>query len=169
LTNSPPMISQSEMLDHFMPLMEVRGRRFRKKSLIRAKRAKPGQEVVTVTSDGIETKNTAENGDWLVENQTSAKESYLIKAETFGKKYIMLHSLGDGWGCFRPIGEIFAYNVCAEDLEKFGLMETMEFQAPWKESIVVKLGDFLVAPVDKSEIYRVARKEFIETYEEVKV
>jgi len=163
------MISQTEMLAHFLPLMEIRGKRFRKKSLIRAKKAKPGQEIVTVTSDGVETKNTAEKGDWLVENQTSVKESYLIKAETFVKKYTMLHSLGDGWGCYRPVGEIYAYNVSTTDLGKFGALEMMEFQAPWKESIVVRLGDFLVAPVDKSEIYRVARKEFIETYEEVKV
>ncbi|WP_051315121.1 hypothetical protein [Algoriphagus terrigena] len=163
------MITQLEMLDYFLPLMQTQGKHYKKKSLIRAKKAKPGLEVVTVTSDGIETKNTAGPGDWLVENQTSAKESYLIKADTFEKKYILLHSLGDGWGCYRPVGEIYAYNISAMDFEKFGAAEIMEFQAPWKESIVVKPGDFLVAPVDKSEIYRVARKEFKETYEEVKV
>jgi hypothetical protein len=168
MTTSPPMISQTEMLDHFLPLMEVRGRRFRKKSLIRAKRADPGQVVITVTSDGVETKNTAATGDWLVENQTSIKESYLIKAETFKKKYTMLHSLGGGWGCYRPVGEVCAYHVSQEDLEKFGKKEVMEFQAPWKESIVVKQGDFLIIPMDKSEIYRVAQKEFFETYEEIK-
>ena len=165
---SAAMISQQEMLAHFVPLMEAGGKRYRKKSLIRAKRAEPGLQVITTTSDGFETKNTATKGDWLVENQTSAKESYLIKAEIFKKKYILLHSLGNGWGCYRPIGEIFAYTVSTDDLAKFGVTEIMEFQAPWKESIVVKPGDFLVAPVDKSEIYRVARKEFLETYEEIK-
>ncbi len=162
------MITQTDMLAHFLPLMEERGKRFRKKSLIRAKKAEPGLHVVTLTSDGVETQNTAEKGDWLVENQTSAKESYLIKAETFEKKYILLHSLGEGWGCYRPIGEIYAYNVSGDDLEKFGAADAIEFQAPWKESIVIKAGDFLVAPTDKSEIYRVAKKEFSETYEEIK-
>ncbi|MBN7810726.1 hypothetical protein J0A68_07160 [Algoriphagus sp. H41] len=162
------MISQKEILAHFLPLMEAQGKRFRKRSLIRAKKAKPGLEVVTLTSDGVETKNTAEKGDWLVENQTSAKESYLIKAETFEKKYILMHSLGEGWGCYRPVGEVYAYKVSEEDLGKFGAGEVMEFQAPWKESIVVKTGDFLVAPTDKSEIYRVAKKEFGETYEAIK-
>ncbi|WP_332913400.1 hypothetical protein [Algoriphagus boritolerans] len=66
--------------------MESQGKRYKKKSLVRAKKAEPGLVVVTRTSDGIETKNTAEKGDWFVENQTSAKESYLIKAETFEKK-----------------------------------------------------------------------------------
>ena len=157
------------MLDHFLPLMEQQGKRFKKKSLIRAKKAEPGLVVITRTSDGIETKNTAEKGDWLVENQTSAKESYLIKAETFEKKYTLMDSLGNGWGCYRPIGEIYALKVTAEDLNYFGAKSVMEFQAPWKESIVVKPGDFLVIPLDKTEIYRVAKKEFTETYEELKV
>jgi hypothetical protein len=63
---------------------------------------------------------------------------------------------------------VCAYHVSQEDLEKFGKKEVMEFQAPWKESIVVKQGDFLIIPMDKSEIYRVAQKEFFETYEEIK-
>ena len=163
------MITQTEMLAHFLPLMKVRGKRYKKKSLIRAKKAEPGLVVVTKTSHGIETQNTAESGDWLVENQTSAKECYLIKAATFEKKYVLQDSLGNGWGCYRPIGEIYAYKVATEDLENFGATESMEFQAPWKESIIVLPGDFLVVPIDQSEIYRVARKEFGETYEEVMV
>lgn len=163
------MLSQTEMLSHFLPLMKSEGKRYKKKSLVRAKRAEPGLVVVTRTSDGIETKNTAERGDWLVENQTSAKESYLIKAETFKIKYTLLDSLGNGWGCYRPIGEIYAYKVSSADLERVGDKDVVEFEAPWKESIVLKPGDFLVAPLNKTEIYRVARKEFIETYEEVKV
>lgn len=161
------MISQKEMLEHFLPLMETQGKRYKKKSLIRAKKAEPGLVVVTRTSDGIETKNTAEKGDWLVENQTSAKESYLIKADTFEKKYSLMDSLGNGWGCYRPKGKISAMKVSALDLENFGAHDVLEFQAPWKESIVLKPGDFLVISLEKSEIYRVAKKEFLETYEEI--
>ncbi len=162
------MITQKEMLDHFLPLMEGQGNRYKKKSLVRAKKAEPGLTVVTRTSDGIETQNTAEKGDWLVENQTSAKESYLIKADTFEKKYTLMDSLGKGWGCYRPKGEIYAMKVSAQDLEDLGAKEILEFQAPWKESIVLKPGDFLVISLEKSEIYRVARKEFLETYEPIK-
>ncbi len=162
------MITQKEMLQHFLPLMETQGKRYKKKSLIRAKKAEPGLLVVTRTSDGIETKNTAEKGDWLVENQTSAKESYLIKADTFEKKYTLLHSLGNGWGCYRPKGEIFAKKVSSLDLENLGAKDLLEFQAPWKESIVLKPGDFLLISLEKSEIYRVAQKEFTETYEAIK-
>lgn len=163
------MITQQEMLAHFLPLMEVRGKQYKKKSLIRAKKAEQGLVVVTLTSDGIETQNTAEKGDWLVENQTSAKERYLVKPETFEKKYSLMHSLGDGWGCYRPIGKIYAINVSESDLVNFGAKTVLEFQAPWKESIVVKPEDFLVISLDKSEIYRIAKKEFSETYEPIKV
>ena len=159
------MISQKEMLAHFLPKMETQGKRYKKKSLIRAKKAESGLVVITRTSDGIETKNTAEKGDWLVENQTSAKESYLIKAETFEKKYTLMESLGNGWGCYRPKGEIIAMIVSEDDIKNLGGGENFEFQAPWKESIVLKPGDYLVASLEKSEIYRVAKKEFQETYE----
>lgn len=156
------------MLDYFVPLMHRQGKRFKKKSLIRAKKAEVGLVVVTRTSDGIETKNTAEKGDWLVENQTSAHESYLIKPDIFEKKYDLKHSLGNGWGCYCPKGEIVAMRISELDFENFGEKNVMEFQAPWKESIVVKPGDFLVISLEKSEIYRVAQKEFVETYEEIK-
>lgn len=162
------MITQKEMLEHFLPLIENQGRRYKKKSLIRAKKAEAGLVVVTKTSDGIETQNTAEKGDWLVENQTSAHEKYLINADTFEKKYTMMHSLGQGWGCYRPKGEIFAMKVSVHDLENLGAKEILEFQAPWKESIVLKPDDFLVISLEKSEIYRVAKKEFQETYEAIK-
>lgn len=162
------MITQKEMLDHFLPQIETDGKRYKKKSLIRAKKAEPGLVVVTKTSDGIETQNTAEKGDWLVENQTSANERYLIKADIFEKKYSLLDSLGNGWGCYRPKGEIIAMKVSAENLVNLGAKEILEFQAPWKESIILKPGDFLVISLEKSEIYRVAKKEFLETYEVIK-
>lgn len=161
------MVTQKEMLAHFLPIMEIAGNRFKKRSLVRAKKAEPGLHVITLTSDGFETQNTAEKGDWLVENQTSAKERYLVKAETFEKKYTLMDSLGNGWGCYRPKGEIYALEVSEADLEKFGVTDLLEFQAPWKETIIVKPGDFLVIPLEKNEIYRIARKEFTQTYEKI--
>lgn len=162
------MLSQKEMLNFFIPRMEKEGKRYKKKSLVKAKKADPGLVVITKTSDGVETRNTAHKGDWLVENQTSAEEQYLIKSDIFDKKYEMMHALGGGWGCFRPKGEIYAMKVEASDLKSLGSNDVLEFQAPWKESIHVKPGDYLVISLDKSEIYRIALKEFLQTYEEIK-
>jgi hypothetical protein len=161
------MLTQKEMLDYFLPKLNLEGKRYKKKSLIKAKKANPGLEVVTMTSDGVETKNIASSGDWLVENQTSAQEKYLVKSEVFEKKYDLLHSLEDGWGCYRPKGEISALKVSSSDIQNLGSKNHLEFEAPWKESIVVKPGDFLVISLENSEIYRIALKEFTQTYEEI--
>lgn len=161
------MISQQEMLAHFLPILEKSGKRYKKKSMVRAKKALPGLVVVTKTSDGDETKNTAEAGDWLVENQTSTNEVYLVKAETFKKKYSLIQSLEQGWGCYQPKGEILGVVVVDTHLDSFEATNVMEFQAPWKDSMVVKPGDMLVVPLDKDEIYRIAKKEFGETYVEI--
>lgn len=161
------MITQKDMLDHFLPLIENNGKRYKKKSMVRAKKAAPGLLVVTKTSDGEETKNIAEAGDWLVENQTSTNELYLIKAETFKKKYTLVQALEHGWGCYQPKGEILGIMVDEVHLNSFNASKVMEFQAPWRDTMVVKPGDMLVVPLDKDEIYRIAKKEFGETYVEI--
>ena len=155
------------MLSHFLPLLEQSGRKYKKKSLVRAKKAEPGLLVVTKTSDGDETQNTADAGDWLVENQTSTNELYLVKASTFKKKYTLIQSLEKGWGSYQPKGEVLGLKVSESQLEALGAKKVLEFQAPWKATMIVKTGDMLVVPPEKDEIYRIAKKEFGETYVEI--
>lgn len=162
------MKTQQELLDFFIPKLDKSFAKYRKKSLVKARQAQVGQEVITHTSDGIETKNTASEGDWLIENQTSVKEQYLIKSETFQKKYTLRNSMGDGWGCYQPKGNVLGIEVDDKLLLSLGAQNQLEFEAPWKESMVVKSGDFLIIPEDLNEIYRIAKKEFGETYELVK-
>lgn len=161
------MVTQQDMLAHFLPILEKNGKRYKKKSMVRAKKAQPGLVVITKTSDGEETKNTAEAGDWLVENQTSSNEQYLVKAETFQKKYSLVQSLEKGWGSYQPKGETKGLIVKDTHLEAFGATKILEFQAPWKDTMIVKPGDMLVVPPEKNEIYRIAKKEFGETYVEI--
>ena len=161
------MITQQEMLANFLPILEKSGKHYKKKSMVRAKKAVPGLVVVTKTSDGEETKNTAEAGDWLVENQTSTNELYLVKSETFKKKYTLVQALEKGWGCYQPKGEILGIVVENDHLKSFNVSSVMEFQAPWRDTMIVKTGDMLVVPLDKDEIYRIAKKEFGETYVEI--
>lgn len=158
------MITQKEMLAHFCPILDKEGKSYKKKSLIRAKKASPGMEIVTKTSDGRETKSTADEGDWLVENQTSTSELYLVKAETFTKKYQLVQSLERGWGAYQPKGEVLGYQLKNKDLAFFKVSTMLEFQAPWKDTMIVREGDFLVVPPEQDEIYRIAKKEFGETY-----
>lgn len=159
------MITQQEMLNHFLPILESKGITYKKKTLIKAKKAVPGSLIVTKTNDGDETKNKAEQGDWLVENQTSSSEQYLIKPKVFESKYTFIQSLEDGWGCYQPKGKVIAIQIEKSDLSHFDKAEKMEFEAPWKELTILRVGDFLVVPPEKDEIYRIAKKEFGETYE----
>lgn len=159
------MIKQQEMLNHFLPILETKGVLYRKKTLIKARKANPGTLVVTKTNDGDETKNTAKSGDWLVENQTSSSEQYLVAATVFDTKYEMIQSLGNGWSSFQPKGKVTAIPITKMDFEAFENQDTIHFEAPWKELTVLRIGDFLVTPPEKDEIYRIAKKEFGETYE----
>ena len=161
------MISQQEILSHFLPVLEKYGNRYKKITLVKAKKAEPGSWIITKTSGGFETKNKAEAGDMLVENQTSSLEQYLVREDTFSKKYEIEHSLEKGWASYKPISEILAYHVTNADFEFFGLLDVLEFEAPWGESMILKPGDYLVTPLEKNEIYRVAQKEFEETYKQI--
>lgn len=158
------MISQKEFLAYFLPILEKNGDHFKKVTMVKAKKADPGTWIITKTSDGVETKNQAKTGDFLVENQTSSMEQYLVKGDAFLKKYEIEHCLERGWATYKPIGQVLAYRVSNVDFEFFGVIDILEFEAPWGETTVVKPGDYLATPPEKNEIYRIAQKEFGETY-----
>ena len=161
------MISQIEFLEHFLPILEKNGGHFKKVTMVRAKKAEPGAWIITKTSDGVETKNQAKVGDMLVENQTSSFEQYLVKSETFSTKYEIEQCLERGWATYKPLGQVIAYRVSNVDFEFFGAVNILEFEAAWGETMVVKPGDYLVMPPEKNEIYRIAQKEFEETYKKI--
>jgi len=129
-----------------------------------ARPAKTGEEITTVTGDGEETHNTAKEGDFVIRNLTQAEEEYIISKDTFQEKYQFIESAEDPFDRYKAIGTIQAIELTEEVLEQAGLQAPFYFEAPWKESIVAKAGDFLVMPSGKKEIYRIARKEFFETY-----
>lgn len=161
------MISQKEFLAHFLPILEKNGERYKKVTMIKAKKAETGAWIITKTSDGIETRNQAKDGDMLVENQTSSFEQYLIKSDIFFKKYEIEQCLERGWATYKPLGQVIAYRVSNVDFEFFREVNILEFEAPWGETMIVKPGDYLVMPTEKNEIYRIAQKEFDETYKQI--
>ncbi|WP_297334976.1 hypothetical protein [Algoriphagus sp.] len=160
-------ITQANMLEFFLPKVEKEGKRFKKNALIKAKLAPQGMEVVTETSDGIQTKNVAEEGDYIVENQTSTREIYLVRKKAFERKYEITQSLSQGWATYQLREFIWAIQISAQDIHHFGADGVLDFMAPWGELITAKPEDFLVLPPEKNEIYRIAHKEFKETYQEI--
>jgi hypothetical protein len=159
------MISQEEIKKRILPLMEKSGQRFRKKTNVFAKKAEGGEKIETITADGKETVNTADPGDYLVKNQTGAEEMYIVSPEKFGERYVFLHQAEDGFAAYRATGEITALELTAPVLQELELPAPFHFEAPWGEKMIAREGDYLATPPDQSEVYRIARREFLETYD----
>ena len=168
--NTTPM-TQSEMMNAFGPAVAYAGKIYAKKTKVFARPAVEGEVVVTITSDGKETQNTAKAGDFVVENQTAAKEQYIVAGSTFQKRYMPLTETtpsATGFSEYKAVGKclgiVYKGTVNTENLS----LESKEimFISSWKEEMVLKPGDMLVAPLpDTESLYRIAAKEFAETYE----
>ena len=158
--------TQSDLLAALRPILAAGGSgRFRKCRNILAKRAQAGEKIATITADGLETVNTAQAGDYIIRNTTEAGEQYLLGAEKFEKKYSPFAQPDEnGWQMYEPNSVIFAIELSPELLQRLQWPTEFYFVARWGEEMVAKAGDFLALPEDASEVYRIARKEFFETY-----
>lgn len=162
---SQPHFSQSEMLEKFAPLLQREGILYKKFKKVLAMQAHGGEKIETVTADGKETQNTARAGDFIVKNQTEAGERYVVPKEKFEQKYEWLEKGHGNYDIYLPSGKAIAIELTEEFLKLHELPEIFHFQAAWHQQMVIKKGDFLVAPPDCSEVYRIARQEFFETYQ----
>jgi hypothetical protein len=105
--------------------------------------------VVTTTADGKETQNTAELNDVIMSGPSG--EQYVLKAAKFPKLY-----QGQMGGPVHP--EQGPRNVAV-----YTGNITVNFTAPWGESMVLKPGDYLVKE-DEGKYYRIAKYEYEQTY-----
>lgn len=137
-----PSLNNSVVFEKFKPIL--------------AREGEIGETIETFTKDGLETTNKVTAPSYIVKNTTVAKEEYIVTKDKFEKRYTFLKKENKIWSFFKPIGEIKAIKV-KNDVDFFIL-------APWGEKMIVKKDDFLVSPLDYSEIYRIANKEFFETY-----
>ncbi len=163
-------ISQKAVVSSVSELMKSTGKNYEKFLKVRARRAMPKEVVASVVESGRETVNTARAGDYVVQNQTGAKELYIVNESTFAKRYELMTSQEEGWGMYKPVGKVRGIPVDRGVLSLFGQEDAFYISAPWGEAQVVAEGDMLVTTLplpDKMEIYRIARKEFSETYREI--
>lgn len=158
--------TQAEMLSLGLNVLEY-AQVYQKTKTVYARKVVKSELVETHTSDGLETTNIAEVGDYIIENDTEAQERYVISDLKFKSRYTPLDVTNEStWGIYQAIGQIQAIELTDEVLLKLGISEDIfYFVAPWQENMIAKKGDFLGIPMDNDEIYRLARKEFFETYE----
>ena len=148
-------MTQQEAISKFMPLIN-NGKIYEKKTQVLARPAKEGEKIDTTTSDGKETSNTAGPNSVVVKNLTEAKEEYILDKTKFEKRYIKIQDENPPWSRYQATGS-------AQGVSYNG--QPTEFIASWGEKMVLKPGDMIVTPLPaKNEVYRIARKEFEETY-----
>jgi hypothetical protein len=158
------IIPQKLLLEDMKPVLE-KAKTYEKFKVIYARKAVPGEVIKTYTSDGYETQNTAGEGDFVVKNTTDAKEMYILTKEKFEKRYKYSKRLDSKWNIYQPVGKIKAVKVDNSLTKKLGVSDVdFSIETSWGEEMTVKKGDFLVSPLDYSEVYRIANKEFFETY-----
>ena len=158
------MRTQKEMKQLVFPMLQSKGKTYLKVKKIFARKAKLNEKITTWTSDGKETSNRAKSGDYVIKSQTEAGEEYIIPGHKFKARYTFEKRSAGGLSEYKPSGRIQALEVNQRVLKKFKVKNRFYFMAPWGSKMIVKEKDFLACPIGGNEIYRIARKEFFETY-----
>ena len=165
-------VSQADLMSRVLPLIKTSGQLYKKYQQVHARPAVVGETIVSRPADGEETANVAEQGDVVVRNLTEAKEEYIVpnirkgdEDGKFDKLYSLVEPVDDVWSLFDPKGEVMALEISRELTAQLDVGEEFYVMAPWGSEQLAREGDKFVSPVEKmDEVYRVARKEFSETY-----
>jgi hypothetical protein len=171
MKKNPSMLTQVEILQLLKSKIKQEGQHFIKVGVIEARLALEGEKITTTTKQGVETKNTALNGDYVVKNPMG--EEYIVPFEKFQKKYQLMFnqqaSSGEQYSVYQAVGECFGIEVTPDILRLLGYdpetTQVFEFEPPWGGKMICYLGDMLVSPTRSiNEIYRIGKPEFEETY-----
>jgi len=161
--------TQQEIQNTFLPLLKEKGGNYQKSKNIFARSTIKGEKIISITSDGSESINIAKDSDsFVVKNQTSAQEKYIVLGPIFRQKYELLRAAKDGFSEYESKGQIKAIKLTGRLWEQLQFTNNqIYFEAPWGEASILKKHDYMVCPPDYSEVYRIARKEFWETYKKI--
>ena len=159
-------VEQARLHQDVMPVIKAEMQRYEKFQAIHARPAIAGEVIVSVTSDGEEeTINRAAAGSFVVRNLTTAREEYLVAGNKFADRYTYSKDVDRTWKEYLPKGEVVAIEITRRLTRQLEVGEEFSIIAPWGTEQVAREGDMLVSPLpDLDEIYRIARKEFQQTY-----
>lgn len=119
-----------------------------------ARKAKDGEKIETVASDGTsETTNIAKDDDWIVHNVSNPDNQWIVGGKTFHEKYTPVDV---NKGLYKPKGGI---------MNAFKLREAIMFTAPWGETMRIDADGYLLQnPNNPKDIYGICGKDFDATY-----
>lgn len=159
LVESDRIKSQEEMIDLFKK--EKVKDFYKKRGTFKARKGKPGEHVETVIDGEVETTKTVKENEVVIEGPKG--ELYVVSEKKFNERYEVDKELSDTPKPYKSKGFIRAFEWKGEPIK---------FIASWEEEMICKDGDFLAAPVKSeednnvTEVYRVERSVFDETYKE---
>ena len=140
------MHTQIEMKQMVFPLLEKKGKKYRKFKNILARKAKKTERITTITDDGIETTNRAKIGDYIVKNKTEVGEEYVMSPKKFKGRYTYIKRSKSGYSEYEPKGRITALEINKSFLKKFKLKNEFFFIAAWGEKMVCEGKRFFSVP-----------------------
>lgn len=158
-------VAQEHLMKAVLPLIKATDRHYKKFRQVHARPAVPGETIVSELADGEETAKTARDNEMVVRNLTEAQEEYIVGKEKFANLYSEIEPVDDKWTLYAPLGEVLAIEISRDLTTELNVGEEFYIIAPWGSEQLAKEGDLFVTPAAKmDEVYRIARKEFEETY-----
>jgi len=162
--------TQKQIQRLLLPLLKEKGRLYQKSKNVFARSGKKGERIITLTSDGKETENVVKDKtSFVVKNQTTAAEEYIVSGAKFQERYELIRAVDNGYQEYQSKGKVMAVKLTRKLWESLEFPSNqLYFEAPWGSAELLKKHDYMVCPLDYSEVYRIGRREFWETYQLIK-
>eukprot|EP00928_Gymnodinium_smaydae_P043333 TRINITY_DN29055_c0_g1_i1.p1 TRINITY_DN29055_c0_g1~~TRINITY_DN29055_c0_g1_i1.p1 ORF type:complete len:1765 (-),score=333.44 TRINITY_DN29055_c0_g1_i1:71-5365(-) len=156
--------TQSEMCGHFIPILREKGISVHKTGRRLARRAKEGEEVLTIINGEIIAKTTAEEGSMVVRQESADHELYVLSAAKFALNYVTpgvkvadtdAHAKDlreRGFQYYQRQGQLLIYQVTEADM---AFVPEGEFQVSFSSiPQPLRAGDYLVTVCpEMQEVY----------------
>ena len=163
--NRDTVMTQAQAMERFKKIIEDRGRDYQKHGQVTAQQTTQEEEVISITKYGIETRNIAQIGDYILTNNTRSQEKYAVTEEVFNKRYESINTADEGKKLYQAIGTIIGIQLTPELLQELSLKKHGQLIADWGAEQYYSVGDYIVMPTpQKNEVYRIGKEEFMETY-----
>lgn len=172
----PQSIKQEDLLLNYSDIILTHGSEAFKTKGVYAKVAENAQEIEAIIENVTETINIAGKGDYIVQNNTSSKEKYVMSKKSFETRYYIDNPvfIEENLKFYNPKKmNVHALQITPENISKLNLVEfqdllvsknSINIESPWRNSMIVKLGDYLILSNDEKEVYRIEEGVFNETY-----
>lgn len=146
------VITQSDMVKLFNDNKHL-ARLYIKDTVVKARKAVYGEEIITLIDGKIETHNFAKENHIVIKGPKD--EEYLILLDTFTNRYVIDKEISYDYQDFQSRGTCLAFQYIGE---------AFHFYAACGIKMLIENFDFIGSPESWHEIYRIEKEVFFKTY-----